>query len=241
MGLALKSTSIDPYCPLRATRTSELRGCPPALVGDSSSESTSELPDISSGDSSETIETLLHDLGEVDYTIDLDPPPETLDEAARRLDLGAPQSAKNRLDRLIAGGFPKELLKNSDGFTSIGWEYMKKLQPKGKKAHELWAEYKAKIKSTIVEPESEPETVDVEIMDDSEIGAAIVLRTEAILATIQDVPVPTIVLGQHQKQLLAHYKAAGSQFGLQLGGAYQSGVVEGFQSAVTQGTVEALK
>jgi hypothetical protein len=107
-----------------------------------------------------------------------------------------------------------------------------------KSVDELWECYQSTI---VVEPEPEPEMVDVEIMDDSEVGAAIVLRTQAILANIQEVEPPTIVLGKHLDQLLAHYKAAGEQMGQQLGAVFQSGVAEGFQAVVTQSTIGGLK
>lgn len=236
MALALKSTLTDPYCPLRTPKTSELRGCPTGLGQNPSSESASEPLEFSSEDPSETIEDLLQDLTvEPDYTIDTTPPPKTLAEAAKRLGLGGTQSATHRITRLSTR-FPMNLLKDGKQLTALGWDLMQGLSSKS--VDELWEEYQETI---VVDPESEPETVDVEIMDASEVGAAIVLRTQAILANIQEVEPPTIVLGQHLEKLMAHYKAAGEQMGQQLGAVFQSGVAQGFQDVVTQATIGGLK
>ena len=240
MALALKSTLTDPYCPLRTPKTSELRGCPTGLGQNPSSEFTSESASeplsISLVNPTGTIDALLQDLEiQPDYTID-PTIPKTLAEAANRLGLkGGTQSATHRLTRLSTR-FPMSLLKDGKQLTALGWDLMQGLSAKS--VDELWEEYQETI---VVEPEAEPETVDVEIMDASEVGAAIVLRTQAILANIQEVEPPTIVLGQHLDQLIAHYQAAGEQMGQQLGAVFQAGVAQGFQNVVTQATIGGLK
>ena len=237
MTLAPKSTLTDPYYPLRPREMSELRGCPPVSGKIPSSESASELPGNSSENSSESIDSLIQDLAiEPDFTIEVeDAPPKTLAEAARILGLkGGTQSATSRLTRLSTR-FPMNLLKDGKQLTVLGWELMQALSTQS--VDELWEEYQSAI---VVEPEPEPETVDVELVDDSEVGAAIVLRTQAILASNQEIEPPTIVLGQHIDQLMAHYKAAGEQMGQQLGVVFQSGVAQGFQAVVTQGTIGGL-
>ena len=245
MTLALESTLIDPYYPLRRRGISELRGYPPVLGENPSSESASELPGNSSedsselpGNSSETIESLIQDLElQADFVIEVeDAPPKTLAEAARILGLkGGTQSATSRLTRLSTR-FPMNLLKDGKQLTVLGWELMQALSTQS--VDELWEEYQSAI---VIEPEPEPKTVDVEIIDESEVGAAIVLRTQAILANIQEVDPPTIVLGQHFDNLVAHYQAAGEQMGQQLGAVFQTGVAQGFQSVVTQGTIGGLQ
>lgn len=240
MTLSLNNTSFDPRCPLRQRKTSELRVLSPAFSGDRSSESVSESLENLVEDSSETIDSLIQGLAvEPDFEINIDELdiPLTMAEAANRLGLkGGTQSATHRITRLSTR-FPLNLLKNGKQLTALGWDLMQGLSSKS--VDELWEEFQ----STIVqpEPEPEPETVDVEIMDNSEVGAAIVLRTQAIRSSIQDVEPPTIVLGQHLDQLIAHYKAAGEQMGHQLGAVFQSGVAQGFQSVVTQGTIGGLK
>lgn len=236
MVLAAKSTLNTSYCPLRERKQSDLR-----ILGNiPSSESASEPPEDSSENSSESIDSLIQDLAvEPDFEINIDEldVPLTMAEAANRLGMkGGTQSATHRLTRLSAR-FPMNLLKNGKQLTALGWDLMQGLSAKS--VDELWEEYQ----ETIVQPEPEPEleTLDVEIMDDSEVGAAIVLRTQAIRSSIQDVEPPTIVLGQHLDQLIAHYKAAGEQMGQQLGAVFQSGVAQGFQSVVTQGTIGGLK
>lgn len=236
MVLAAKSTLNTSYCPLRERKQSDLR-----ILGNiPSSESASEPPEDSSKNSSESIDSLIQDLAvEPDFEINIDEldVPLTMAEAANRLGMkGGTQSATHRLTRLSAR-FPMNLLKNGKQLTALGWDLMQGLSAKS--VDELWEEYQ----ETIVQPEPEPEleTLDVEIMDDSEVGAAIVLRTQAIRSSIQDVEPPTIVLGQHLDQLIAHYKAAGEQMGQQLGAVFQSGVAQGFQSVVTQGTIGGLK
>ena len=243
MTLALENTLTDPYCPLRGRKQSDLR----IPVSISSLESASESPKNSSEDSSElpensleTIESLINDLEielQPDFVIEVeDAPPKTLAEAARILGLkGGTQSATSRLTRLSTR-FPMNLLKDGKQLTVLGWELMQALSTQS--VDELWEEYQSAI---VIEPEPEPKTVDVEIIDESEVGAAIVLRTQAILANIQEVDPPTIVLGQHFDNLVAHYQAAGEQMGQQLGAVFQTGVAQGFQSVVTQGTIGGLQ
>ena len=233
----LENTLTDPYSPLRGKKQSDLR----IPVSISSLESESEFPKNSSEDSSETIESLINDLElqtlQPDFVIEVeDAPPKTLAEAARILGLkGGTQSATSRLTRLSTR-FPMNLLKDGKQLTVLGWELMQALSTQS--VDELWEEYQSAI---VIEPEPEPKTVDVEIIDESEVGAAIVLRTQAILANIQEVDPPTIVLGQHFDNLVAHYQAAGEQMGQQLGAVFQTGVAQGFQSVVTQGTIGGLQ
>ena len=243
MTLALESTLTDPYCSLRGRKQSDLR----IPVSISSLESASESPKNSSevssefsGNSLETIESLINDLEielQSDFVIEVeDAPPKTLAEAARILGLkGGTQSATSRLTRLSTR-FPMNLLKDGKQLTVLGWELMQALSTQS--VDKLWEEYQFAI---VVQPEPEPETVDVELVDDSEVGAAIVLRTQAILASNQEIEPPAIVLGQHIDQLMAHYKAAGEQMGQQLGAVFQTGVAQGFQSVVTQGTIGGLQ
>jgi len=233
MVLAAKSTLDPAYCPLRGRKQSSLR----ILGSIPSSQSASELLENSSDSSGETIDSLIQDLVEPDYTIDVeDVPPRTLAEAARILGLkGGTQSATSRLTRLSTR-FPMNLLKDGKQLTVLGWELMQALSTQS--VDELWQQYQSAI---VVEPEPERETVDVEIVDDFEVGAAIVLRTQAILERTQEIEPPTIVLGQHLDHLIAHYKAAGEQMGQQLGAVFQAGVAQGFQSVVAQGTIGGLK
>lgn len=221
------ATTLDqPYCPLRARKRSDLRSKP-------SSETTSETIGFSS-----EIDSLGEDLGDECAIVleELEEPPETLTKAAELLGLGSCQSASHRLNRL-ATRFPMSLLKEGKRLTAIGWDLMKKLDPKlGLSVDDLWAEYQ----KAAPEPERH-QVVEVEIVDPNEVGAAIIMRTQSLLATIEEEEIPTIQFNQHFEGMLAYAAAVGEKAGQQMAMVQLKAMAKSFQATLNQAQLGGIE
>ena len=244
MALDLKNTLTDPYCPLRPRGIPELRGCPPVLGKNPSSESASELPENSSEDSSElpensseTIESLINDLElQADFVIEVeDAPPKTLAEAARRLGLSGTQAATHRLNTLYKH-FDSELLKNGRQLTALGWKLMQATP--NKSVDELWAEYQETI---VAEAPPEPEIVEAEVMDPAEVAGTLALRASAIISTIEDAEIPMFDFRQNYDGMMAVAAAIGEKAGQQMAMVQLNSMIAAYQSTLTQAQLAGVK
>ena len=242
----LESTLIDPYYPLRPRGISELRGCPPVLGKNPSSESASELPENSSEhsselpeNSSETIESLINDLEielQADFVIEVeDAPPKTLAEAARRLGLSGTQAATHRLNTLYKH-FDSELLKNGRQLTALGWKLMQATP--NKSVDELWAEYQETI---VAEAPPEPEIVEAEVMDPAEVAGTLALRASAIISTIEDAEIPMFDFRQNYDGMMAVAAAIGEKAGQQMAMVQLNSMIAAYQSTLTQAQLAGVK
>jgi len=204
-------------CPLREVKRSDLR------------KPSSEL----AIPSSETVDSFAEDL----QPSELEAPPDTLTKAAELLGLGSCQSASHRLNRL-ATRFPMSLLKEGKRLTSLGWDLMKKLDPKtGLSVDDLWGEYQK-----TVQPEPECfQVVEAEVVDPSEVGSAIVMRTKSLLATIEEEEIPTIQFNQHLDGMLAYAAAVGEKAGQQMAMVQLKAMAKSFQATLNQAQLGGIE